>query len=325
MSHAMATELKIALAYAHPKHMDIIHRIESVLFTQSHPPLQITLFKKTELENVHPSHFSQFSLIISLGEEATIAAMRLHSSQPILCSLIYKSNLQNLLTRHEFKHQQHPIGAIYLDQPYLRQFRLIRSIIPIENQKAPIGVIIGPYSKQAIAQVREAAGQQNFETTFAFMDKEDNPVAVLDELLNKVQVVLAIPDRHVYNSRTARGMLLTAYRKQVPIIGFSKTYVSNGALASVYSTPQQIVDQICERILKFQKTRHFEPTREYIKQFLVAVNPQVARSLELDLPSAKAMEQQILDQENGSPQVALRNGEVVASPMYLKPYRNESI
>ena len=67
-------------------------------------------------------------------------------------------------------------------------------------------------------------------------------------MLNDSDVLIALPDPIVFNLRTTRNILLSTYRKRVPVIGFSKSYVKAGALAAIYSTPEFIGKQTGEII-----------------------------------------------------------------------------
>jgi hypothetical protein len=55
-----------------------------------------------------------------------------------------------------------------------------------------------------------------------------------------VDALLAVPDPLVFNSQTAANILAAAYRRRIPLIGFSPAYTRAGALVSLYSTPDQI-------------------------------------------------------------------------------------
>ena len=70
----------------------------------------------------------------------------------------------------------------------------------------------------------------------------------LTKVLASADVILAMPDPMIFNNGTIHNILLAAYREERPLIGFSPAYVRAGALAAVYSTPQQIAHQIAETI-----------------------------------------------------------------------------
>ncbi|MDO9189477.1 MAG: ABC transporter substrate binding protein, partial [Sulfurimicrobium sp.] len=97
-------------------------------------------------------------------------------------------------------------------------------------------------------------------------------------------VLLAVPDPLVFNKGTVQSLLLTTYRYQDPVIGFSHAYVKAGALASVHTMPEQVGRQAADVILRTLGSRPaWLPPPENPKYFSVSVNYQVARSLGLSI------------------------------------------
>lgn len=78
--------------------------------------------------------------------------------------------------------------------------------------------------------------------------------------------------------------MITAYRYQDPMIGFSQAYVKAGALAAVYTTPEQTGKQVGEIAMRALggKVVLLSPPK-YPKHFSVSVNYQVARSLDISI------------------------------------------
>ena len=55
------------------------------------------------------------------------------------------------------------------------------------------------------------------------------PVA-LEQIATRADVLLAMPDPMMYTGESARGVLLHAFRKRLPVIGTSDAWVRMGAL-----------------------------------------------------------------------------------------------
>ena len=103
-------------------------------------------------------------------------------------------------------------------------------------------------------------------------------------MLGRSDLLLAAPDAQVYTRSTLQGMLLSAYRANNPVIGFSSAYVRAGALAAVYSTPEQIGRQAAEMILRAAGQTDWQlPAPQNPRYFSVEVNRDVARALGLSL------------------------------------------
>ena len=108
----------------------------------------------------------------------------------------------------------------------------------------------------------------------------------LEKLLGEVQVLLTLPDSTVVNSKTAKTLILNAYLRRIPIVGYSRAFVKAGALLAVHSTPQELgrqAGEVLARALGPQATRL--PLTAHPSYYSVSVNYQVARALDIDLPT----------------------------------------
>ena len=68
------------------------------------------------------------------------------------------------------------------------------------------------------------------------------------------QVLLAMPDSAVYTPENFRNILLSTYRHNQGVIGFSADMVKAGALASTYSDIEDINAQVAEMAADFVAT-----------------------------------------------------------------------
>ena len=174
--------------------------------------------------------------------------------------------------------------AIYMDQPMERRLALLSAVLP--NAKE-IGVLYGTppleldYLKKMLAVKRFVLHEQ-------VVDQRHPLSAALSDVLRESEVLFVLPDAEVYNSETIRNILLETYRRQIPMIGISASFVRAGALCAVYSTPQQVAEVI-EQWADSGKL----PASQYPKEFDVSVNAQVARSLGLTIKDAEQLRAEI--------------------------------
>lgn len=274
-------------------HFSIVHRIEAAVYSEpkSVPELKHILIEK----NLNPEIYTRepFCLLVVIGAEALQSVLKAAPDKPILALLTRKHTIQQLT--QEYAHPGH-ISAIYLDQPLERQLNLVQHIIP-KNTAQSVGVLLGPSSIEAKDKLVSLSKSKNMNINTVYVNKFENPVGVLDSLLDDVNVLLAIPDNRIFNPRTTRGMLLSAFHKQVPLIGYSKTYVNNGALVALYSSNKHIAHQAAKEIIRFLHTNEL-PAPKYPTDFAVAVNYQVARSLGITIESEAALQYSLYEMEN---------------------------
>ena len=228
-------------------------------------------------------------LVIPVGLKAAQAVAQLDPPGQVLAALLPRQGYEAL-----FNHAQaarRPVSALVLDQPWERQLALVRLALPRTER---VGVLLGPGTQGQKGDLSRAAQQAGLRLSAATVSQAGEVFSRQRELLRGNEVLLAVPDPLVLNPTTLMSYLISAYRARVPIVGFSPSLVEAGALAAVYSTPEQIGRQLGELIVELANGRTARPARLiYPRYFKVGVNRQVARSLELAIPPDDWLQRQL--------------------------------
>lgn len=221
-------------------------------------------------------------LVVAVGMKS--ATSLLSSQKPVLSVLVPKAAYEKLAKPTDVRHA----SAIYLDQPIERQLSLLRTALP--NIKH-IGILY-TVPPQGMVNLRRLIAEKNLILHEKIVGPEHDLADALDGVLAESEALLVLPDTDVYNAGTIRNILLTSYRKQIPLIGISQAYVKAGALCAIYSTPAQIATQTAEAIRQFSTTTKL-PASQFPKEFEVSVNTQVARSLNIPIKDAEKLRDEI--------------------------------
>ena len=115
-----------------------------------------------------------------------------------------------------------------------------------------------------------------------------DPSEDINVVLNRIgksEVLLAMPDRSVYNTENVRNILLSTYRHNQAVIGFSADMVMAGALATTYSDIEHINAQVADVATEFVATGELAPP-QFPRYFSTVINEGVARSLEVAVDDA---------------------------------------
>jgi len=227
------------------------------------------------------------SLLIAVGTQTTKTLLETNITTPILSALIPRHISISLQSR--FPHKKN-WSRILIDQPLDRQFHLITALLGT-NKKS--GILLGPYTKDLTSTLQKSAIETSQRITIEEIKNTDELTSSLKALSNKSNVLLTLPDPIIYNKSTIRGILLLAYRNKLPIIGFSQAYVKAGAIAAVYSKPEQISKQIGNISNLFFINKNFSQKEYYPEEFSVALNKKIARSLGIKLATNESITQQI--------------------------------
>jgi putative ABC transport system substrate-binding protein len=228
------------------------------------------------------------SLVVALGVDAANAAIQApESSAPILCVLIPKAAFEALTGGRK---EARRVSAIFLDTAPSRQLELIRQLLP---QAKRVGTVLGGASLKDRDSIRGFARDKGLTLQAEVALRDTELYSALRSVLSDADVFLAVPDPVVINASTAQNVLITAFKGQVPVIGYSANYVKAGALAAVYSTPGQIGLEAGQVINAHQRTNNL-PAPKTARYFTVGLNASVLRSFGLAAVEARQLEQRLL-------------------------------
>jgi ABC-type uncharacterized transport system substrate-binding protein len=228
------------------------------------------------------------NLVVAIGVDAANTAIQTADpGTPILCVLIPKVAFEALTGG---KKENRKITAIFLDTPPGRQLELIRQLLP---QAKRVGAVLGNFSVKEKESLRIAARDKGLFLQAELAQRDTELYAVLKSVLAEADVFLAVPDPVVINAATAQNVLITAFKSQVPVIGYSANYVKAGALAAVFSTPLQIGQEAGQMINNYQRTNNL-PLAKTPRYFSVGVNAAVLRSFGLPAVDVRLIEQRLL-------------------------------
>lgn len=236
----------------------------------------------------NPGHSDGVDLVITAGSEALRQALQRNSGIPILATLLARQSYEQILRETPAGSlAARRISAIFLDQPPERQAAFIRKLFPGQRQ---VAAVFGPETRHLTAPYRQAFADAGLTLSSEEAIDDSTTLAALNTLLPRNAVLLALPDSRIYRRNTIKAILVTAFRYQRPVIGYSAAFAKAGGLAALYSTPAQIAYQAAH-ILSAHGTALPPPTSPRL--FSITVNDDVAAALGLNLKDADSLLQSL--------------------------------
>jgi len=229
-------------------------------------------------------------LLVAVGTLAAEAVAALPGDTPVLAVLVPRAwYIQSGQAR--LADGRRPVSALFLDQPFERQARLIRLAFPDARR---VGVLLGADQQRLVDDLAAALRSQRLQLVHAQLTLGERLVSPLERVLAESDLLLAVPDPQVFNPATAQSLFLTSYRYRNPVVGYSRSLTRAGALLSLHSSPAQIGRQTAEWLLAALSGPTVRlPEAGYPAYFSVSVNEQVARSLGFALPPASELEKRM--------------------------------
>ncbi|MFZ6688220.1 ABC transporter substrate-binding protein [Undibacterium sp. SXout11W] len=218
-------------------------------------------------------------ILIAVGSSAMLALAQKPPAMPVLNVLVPQSSYVKAVKQNSRLLDSRRFSAVFVDQSWARQFGLIRVSLPAHPR---VGILLGKESIDIIPGLQSAAKESDITLNIETISEDAELLSALRKLLSISDAVLAVPDARIYNRNNISSILLTSYRQQIPLFGFSASYVKAGALAAIYSLPNQISQQVAEIIANIPASGNL-PAPQFPKYFSITINPQVARSLNIGI------------------------------------------
>jgi ABC-type uncharacterized transport system substrate-binding protein len=118
---------------------------------------------------------------------------------------------------------------------------------------------------------------------FVTISAKDNPIHKIEPVLSRSDVFIPVPDSRLINIATAKWILHLSYRHKVPVIAFSQSYLKAGALAAIYSSPQNVAEDTTQWLINNRDAivgSLYKPT-----YYSLSFNTSVAANLKIKLKS----------------------------------------
>lgn len=225
-------------------------------------------------------------IVVTAGSEALRRMLARGIAQPLIATLLPRQGYEKILA--ESPSLPRKITAIHLDQPPGRQAAFIRHLLPDARR---VGMLGGGDQRPGLARFRQALVNRGLALETEDADSETALLPALNALLARVDLLLASPDAAIYRRGNVKAILITAFRHQKPLVGYSEAFTQAGALASLYSTPAQIARQTAGLI---QAAPAGWPAAAAPALFTLSINHTVAQSLGLKVPEEAAIRHALL-------------------------------
>ncbi|TGN39864.1 ABC transporter substrate-binding protein [Marinobacter confluentis] len=245
------------------------------------PPYDVKTVDQVAAE---PTSFESYR-VVAVGTGATRLLFDHPDSPSFSASLLPAVVIRELLSGEADPGPRSLETAFVIDQPISRRLFLIRSLLP---EASTLSVVFGPESASIEDELTREAKALGFALNTASIKSGDDLLQVVKPLLDNSDAMLLLYDPALTSPRAIRFLLYSAYRRQVPVFGYSEGYVKAGAIAAVHSSPEALGCQVAEHFSRQSVLTSGTPVQErplFIFPFYYqySLNETVAQSLGLSL------------------------------------------
>lgn len=297
LAYAEPARVQILLSDTGGAYAELVAGLEQQLSVRT--PGQISL--NVHLISENPQQLatllaSKPSLVVPVGMQATAQVLRSATPLPVLSLLMTEDSYTALLPASTTAQTR---SAIFLDQPLSRQLNLLQLLLPRARH---VITLESAASRSKQIELKALSMQRGLQLETQAVAPGSNPIKALTPLLEQADVLLALPDPAIFNRSSLQAILLTTYRSEIPVLGFSQAYVRAGALSAVHSTAQQIGKQAGDWIADMAQSGNWQlGAPRHPIYYSVSVNRQVAQSLGIRVADDNTLLTQLRQQDAQKP------------------------
>jgi putative ABC transport system substrate-binding protein len=284
-AQAVAARVTVVLSDDSAPYQEVYQVIRAYLDDTSHEVIRVYA------ERLNAVSLNESRLAVAVGVRAAESLAALPVRPPVLAVLVPRAWYVKTGRARLGNGGGRGASAIYLDQPFERQVRLIRQAFPEVRR---VGMLVSAEQSGLVGELDEALQAQRLNLVHVTLSGEERLITALENVLPDAELLLAVPDPLIFNRNTAQSLFLTSYRYRVPVLGYSRSLTRAGALLSLHSSPAQIGRQTAEWVKgAIQGVPVNLPPPAHPAYFSISINEQVARSLGFALPPEAELEKRL--------------------------------
>jgi ABC-type uncharacterized transport system substrate-binding protein len=222
-------------------------------------------------------------LIVALGGDALKTACGM--GVPVATTQVSHQQIE------EMRLQGCDCAAVFSHADLAIQFSLQKILLP---QAKKVGVLLSRETLHLLPSLQRYADATQVSLLVEEVSEVDPLPVALAKLLARVDVVIGLPDKHIFNADNARLLLMAGYRQGKPIIGPDDHWVRAGSLAAAYIPSENLIKTFVAVMTQFQRTRTL--SGDQFPKSDVVFNESVAETFSIEIPDDEALRELSGDQ-----------------------------
>lgn len=252
----------------------------TVIFVGENISKKTIEFAQEVLRELKPIITESCDIYVTIGSDGLVKALD-NNTSPILATYITRGEFNYIINKYPTKLQRQ-VGAVFWEADINSQYFLLRKFFQT-------GRVVAFYSENT-EELRESF------TDITWIAFEQDIFSSLEKIPEDTVAVLAIPDPAIFDKASLRPILKYLLNKNLPLFGYTRLMVENGALASSFPSNEDYKNAVVNNIQYI--LRDHDPKQVWAKVSQVKFNKLLARSLDISLPNKIEIEKAL---ENGAP------------------------
>ena len=275
-------------------HNKTVANISETLKSKYKNRINLSYFYSSDTQALEDLKKNKLDYVVSVGVETASILLATKPNYSVLFTLIPKKSFNSLILQYKNSLPE-KYSAVFLTQPLKRKINLSKIML---GQGIKAGIALSDIGENKYAEINRLASKSGISLNLQKISDYNKPVDALNAALKNSDVYIAVHDKAVLNKHTAKFLLYMAYKKNIPVIGYSAGFTKAGAVASVYSTPEQIGRQTTELLNGLIEKNNIMQLQDP-EYFTVSVNERIRRIQRLEKLSINEIQLRLVEMEDG--------------------------
>jgi len=221
---------------------------------------------KTQLENTD-------TCVLTIGLDALEKILATRTKVPVFSTLVSRVHLDNLI--EIYSQIGNPLTGIYEEQSFRRQLLLSQSI---NRDLKNIAVILGRQTRYMLTSYQTIANELSMTLLFDILKLQESPQRSFSRLNIREGFLMLLNDQHHYSERNLPSLLVSSYKKQIPLIGSKILDSDSAAIASIYTPYKTLAAESAKEMQNICHKNSLSKAK-YGSQYKIRINRQIAKHL----------------------------------------------
>lgn len=236
------------------------------------------------IDNISTKNIAPDDLIVTLGDRSAEEIQSLDIENPVIYAFVERDIVRSIAEPTA----ENPWAALVINQPLQRLVSVADNLVS-DSYKNKIVIVVSENNTFAFSEIENLRPLNNgvLEIVKVPTSKLASKI-VTDEFFNAGALV-ALHDNAIWSGKSAKLLLYQAFNYKIPVIGYSKKFLTAGALISVFSPVEDIANHTAMLIHQWSTTGDLKETGIIYSAAYLDVNTNIARVLRLPVPKLESL------------------------------------
>lgn len=269
-----------SIGHVHAQTIHFLLSSDAPVVAQALSDIQSQLLATEKPVDNQVSHIDQFSitgidpddLLVAIGNKA---AKKLASFElPNQTIISFTDKPTNAYLSSEFHRDN--LRIVSLNQPTRRLVEFTDPIVGTGYKKNLL-IAVSEQNTALITELENIAPLNYGQLKVVIVPKATLAAKVLEPHLFDAAALIAIQDPVIWTGKNAKWLLQQAFNYQVPVIGYSQSFLKAGALASVYSSLDDVATATSDAINDSLMAKLSSGFAIIYPEATITINPSITR------------------------------------------------